>query len=186
MLEYIILGLLMEGNMSGYDMKKTIDLSIGMFYKTSFGSLYPALKRLTDRAWVSVTEEEGSSKNKKIYSLLPEGKNSFIDWLGAPLALSRNEFLVRVFFYDYLDEATRIQRLTEYHHKLNQEIGRLQAVEQIVAGELAEIPDPQKHYYRVSVLSYGNRFFEMEKEYVEQLIKGADLNHESTGHGGKP
>ncbi|MWV45604.1 PadR family transcriptional regulator [Paenibacillus sp. HJL G12] len=179
MLEYIILGLLMEGNMSGYDMKKTIDLSIGMFYKASFGSLYPALKRLTDKEWVSVAEEEGNSKNKKIYSLLPAGRESFILWLGEPLALSRNEFLVRVFFYDYLDDKTRHLRLTEYMHKLNQEIGRLHAVEQIVAGELAEIPDPQKHYFRVSVLSYGKHFFNMEKEYVEQLIKGAEQNHEN-------
>lgn len=180
MLEYIILGLLMEGSMSGYDMKKTIDLSIGMFYKASFGSLYPALKRLSDKEWISVAEEEGSSKNKKLYSLLPQGRQHFIAWLGEPLALNRNEFLLKVFFYDYLDEETRSERLAEYQQKLNQEIGRLQAVGQIVAGELAEIPNPQKHYYRVSVLSYGMHFFKMEKEYVEQLIKGAEPNHESS------
>lgn len=185
MLEYIILGLLMEGNMSGYDMKKTIDLSIGMFYKASFGSLYPALKRLTDKEWVSVAEEEGSSKNKKIYSLLPEGRQQLLHWLGEPLTLNRNEFLLKVFFYDYLDEGTRNLRLEEYRSKLNQEIGRLQAVEQIVAGELAEIPDPQKHFFRVSVLSYGKHFFKMEKEYVEQLIQGADPNHESPGQSSK-
>lgn len=42
MLEYIILGLLMEGPMSGYEMKKTIDSSVGLFYRASYGSLYPA------------------------------------------------------------------------------------------------------------------------------------------------
>jgi DNA-binding PadR family transcriptional regulator len=178
MLEYIILGLLMEGDMSGYEMKKTIDMSVGLFYKASFGSLYPALKRLADKKWVSVTEEEGSTKNKKIYSLLPAGRSSFLLWLKEPIEHSRNEFLLKVFFYDYLDEPTRNFRLGEYQEKLNQEIGRLQAVEEVVEGELSQIPNPEKHYFRVSVLSYGKHFFNMEKEYIERLLKGAASNHE--------
>lgn len=186
MIEYIILGLLMEGDMSGYEMKKTIDLSVGMFYKASYGSLYPALKRMTEKEWVSVTEEEGSSKNKKIYSLLPEGRSRFLQWLGEPLMLDRNELLLRVFFYDYLDGDTRRLRLQECRYNLDHEIGRLQAVEQIVAGELAEIPDPQNHFFRVSVLSYGKHFFQMLKDYVDQLLKGVETNHENNGQTGKP
>ncbi|GIO32152.1 MULTISPECIES: PadR family transcriptional regulator [Paenibacillus] len=186
MIEYIILGLLMEGDMSGYEMKKTIDLSVGMFYKASYGSLYPALKRMTEKEWVSVTEEEGSSKNKKIYSILPEGRIRFMQWLKEPLTLDRNEFLLRVFFYDYLDDETRRLRLHECRYNLNREIGRLQAVEEIVAGELAEIPDPQKHYFRVSVLSYGRHFFLMLKDYVDELLKGEESSHENNGQTGQP
>lgn len=182
MLEYIILGLLMEGDMSGYDMKKTIDHSVGIFYKASYGSLYPALKRLTDKKWASVTEEPGNSKKKKLYSLLPAGKEQFLIWLAGPLEMSRNEFLLKIFFFDYLDEQTRTTRLQEFEYKLNQEIGRLQAVEQIVAGELAEIPNPENYYYRVSALSYGMLFFNMEKQFIDQLKKGADPRHARINH----
>jgi len=175
LLEYIILGLLMEGDMSGYDMKKTIDHSVGIFYKASYGSLYPALKRLTEKQWVSMTEEPGNSKKKKIYSLMPEGKENFMVWLAGPLEMSRNEFLLKIFFFDYLGEDTRTALLEEYEFKLNREIGRLQAVEQIVAGELAEIPNPQNYYYRVSALSYGMLFFNMEKQFVDNIKKGAEL-----------
>lgn len=76
MLEYVLLGMLMEGQMSGYDLKKTIDSSVGHFYAASYGSLYPALKRMADKGYVSVFET-ADSKNKKLYSLLPEGKKHF-------------------------------------------------------------------------------------------------------------
>lgn len=133
MLEYIILGLLMEGPMSGYDMKKTIDSSVGLFYRASYGSLYPALKRLADKGLLSVSKAEGG-RNKKEYTLLPAGKEQFVSWLAEPLPVSRNEVLLRIFFYDYLDEDIRQARLTEYENKLESEMRRLQAVQEIVGG----------------------------------------------------
>ncbi|MFB9325086.1 PadR family transcriptional regulator [Paenibacillus aurantiacus] len=168
MLEYAILGLLMEGNMSGYDIKKTMDSSIGLFYRASYGSLYPALKRLTERELLAV-EELADSKNKKLYSLLPEGKAAFIAWLAKPLQLSRSELLIKIFFYDYLNEETRLARLAEYEQKLEQERGRLAAVEGIISKELAALPNPGDYYYRVSVLSYGVDYFEMEQQWIRSI-----------------
>ncbi|AJS57304.1 PadR family transcriptional regulator [Paenibacillus sp. IHBB 10380] len=176
MLEYIILGLLMEGKMSGYDLKKTIDSSVGFFYKASFGSIYPALKRLTDKALVSVEEIE-DSKNKKLYSLVPAGKESFLIWLSGPIELSRNDHLIRIFFYDHLDEDIRQQRLTEYEVKLDHEIHHLQAVQQIVAGELKEIEEPENYYYRVSVLANGLQFYSMEKQWIKDIKGRKELDH---------
>ncbi|SFF41953.1 DNA-binding transcriptional regulator, PadR family [Paenibacillus algorifonticola] len=176
MLEYIILGLLMEQPMSGYDMKKTIDHSVGIFYRASFGSLYPALKRLETKRWVSVSAELDHSKNKKLYTLLPEGKATFLAWLAEPIQLSRSELLLKVFFFDYLDEDTRQQRLSEYQMRLGQEIGRLKAVEGIVAGELKEVPNPENYYYRVSVLSYGLDYFLMEQKWIQAIKERKNLN----------
>jgi DNA-binding PadR family transcriptional regulator len=169
MLEHIILGLLMEGAMSGYDVKKSIDSSIGLFYKASFGSLYPALQRLTQKGLVSVAEVEDSSKNKKMYTLLPTGKEAFLTWLVEPLQASRSEHLLRIFFYDYLDEETRQHRLTEYEFTLISEIKRLQATEQAIAQEIAQIENPEQYYYRISVLPYGLQHYEMELNWVRTI-----------------
>ncbi|WCF07307.1 PadR family transcriptional regulator [Paenibacillus thiaminolyticus] len=143
MLEYIILGLLMEGPMSGYDMKKTIDSSVGLFYRASYGSLYPALKRLADKGLLSVSKAEGG-RNKKEYTLLPAGKEQFVSWLAEPLPVSRNEVLLRIFFYDYLDEDIRQARLTEYENKLESEMRRLQAVQEIVGGGNSSISNTRR------------------------------------------
>lgn len=97
LLEYILLGMLMEGTMSGYDLKKTIDSTVGTFYKASYGSLYPALKRLADKGMVTLTETD-NSKNKKLYTLLPSGRIAFLEWLSGPMQSGRNEQLIRIFF----------------------------------------------------------------------------------------
>lgn len=160
--------------MSGYDMKKTIDSSVGLFYRASFGSLYPALKRLADKGLLSVSEAEGG-RNKKEYTLLPAGKEQFVSWLADPLPVSRNELLLRIFFYDYLDDGTRQARLAEYENKLESEMRRLQTVQEIVAGELEHIEHPENYYYRVSVLSYGLHYFGMEKQWMNVIKQRGEI-----------
>lgn len=167
----------MEEEMSGYDMKKVIDSSIGFFYTASYGSLYPALLRLTKKEYVSVTEVE-SSKQKKVYKLLPGGKEAFLIWLAEPLSLIRSEHLLKIFFYDFLDEDTRQQNLANYQYNLEQAIHRLQAVQQIVDGELKQVENPQDHYYRVSVLSYGLEHFRTNRQWINNIKQRNDLNHD--------
>ncbi|MGG4341990.1 PadR family transcriptional regulator [Paenibacillus lautus] len=176
LLEYILLGMLMEGTMSGYDLKKTIDSTVGTFYKASYGSLYPALKRLAEKDMVTLTETD-NSKNKKLYSLRPSGQKAFLDWLSGPMQAGRNEQLIRIFFFDYLDEGIRQKRLAEYIFKLDQEIQMLEAVQNVVAGELAEIEHPENYYYRVSVLAYGLNHFQMERQWLKDIMERKDLNH---------
>ncbi|WNS46126.1 helix-turn-helix transcriptional regulator [Paenibacillus sp. MMS20-IR301] len=179
MLEHILLGMLMEGTMSGYDLKKTIDQSVGIFYTASFGSLYPALKRLTDKGLISLTETD-NSKNKKLYTLLPSGRKEFLDWLAGPFQSGRNEQLIRIFFFDYLEEEIRQQRLGEYLNKMEIEIRTLEAVKGIVEGELATIPNPEDYYYRVSVLSYGLQHFRMEQQWLRDIKERKNLNHDNS------
>ncbi|WP_169834476.1 PadR family transcriptional regulator [Paenibacillus donghaensis] len=176
MLENIILGMLMEGTMSGYDLKKTIDSSVGIFYKASFGSLYPALKRLAEKELVSLNETD-DSKNKKLYTLLPSGREAFLTWLSGPLQAARNEQLIRIFFFDYLDEEPRQRLLEEYLFKLEHEIRTLEVVKGIVTGELAEIEHPENYYYRVSVLAYGLSHVQMEKQWLTDIKERKNLNH---------
>lgn len=178
MLESIILGVLMQEPMSGYDIKKVIDHSVGLFYKASFGSLYPALGRLADKGLVSVTELE-DSKNKKIYTVEEPGKAEFLKWLREPLDSGKNVHLIKIFFYDHLDEETRQARLAEYEAGLRGKMGQIQAVRQIVAGELAQIDNPEDYYYRVSVLTYGLKHYEMEQKWIAQIRERMNLHDES-------
>lgn len=175
MLEHILLGLLHEKPMSGYELKKTIDYTVGFFYSTSFGSLYPALKRLEEKEYVIAEKVEGDSKNKKIYTVQKAGKEAFKKWLGQPLKSSKNEHLIKIFFIDYLDEEKRSYLLEEFQFNLKKERLMLKEVEQIVIGELAELTNPQDFYYRLSVLQYGIRHFEMELEWLEDIIRRKNI-----------
>lgn len=62
MLELAILGLLEEGDLHGYELRKRLTAMLGAFSSVSFGSLYPALKRLEDSgSIVVVTSDDAGS-----------------------------------------------------------------------------------------------------------------------------
>lgn len=168
MIDNVILGILMEGPHTGYGMKWTIEQSVGFFYSASYGSLYPALKRLAGQGAIALAES-GGAKNKKLYTLEPLGRTRFLEWLAEPLTRSRNEHLLKIFFYDYLDEPVRGERLRSFHAGLREELGRLEAVKRLVAKETEELENPEGFRFRLSVLTYGFRHLEMAERWMADL-----------------
>lgn len=57
MLELAILGLLEEGDLHGYELRKRLGSMLGALSSVSFGSLYPALARLEQAGSVAVISE---------------------------------------------------------------------------------------------------------------------------------
>jgi DNA-binding PadR family transcriptional regulator len=60
-LELAILGLLLEQEMHGYEIRRRLRDELGLFANISFGSLYPALARLEASHAVTVTESGGTA-----------------------------------------------------------------------------------------------------------------------------
>ncbi len=70
-LEFAVLGLLRESPpMHGYELRKRLNTSLGVFRAFSYGTLYPCLKTLVANGWL--TEEPGGNTSE--------------DALAAPLA----------------------------------------------------------------------------------------------------
>ncbi|RAV04755.1 PadR family transcriptional regulator [Paenibacillus sp. YN15] len=182
MIDNVILGILMEGPQTGYGLKSIIEQSVGFFYSASYGSLYPALKRLAEQGAISLLESDGS-KNKKLYALEPSGRERFLEWLGEPLTRSRNEHLLKFFFYDYLAEPLRGERLAGFHAVLREELGRLAAVKQIVDKETEELENPENYRFRLSVLTYGFRYLEMAERWLGDLRSKETGKHHHAGQG---
>ncbi len=61
MLELAILGLLQEQPRHGYELKKRLSETLGSFWGISFGSLYPALRRLERSGAIEVVDGRSAS-----------------------------------------------------------------------------------------------------------------------------
>src|ERR1043166_3201232 len=72
----ICLGILTRGDATGYEIKKLFeDDDYQHFVEASFGSIYPALSRLTEEGLVSVREEAQEKRpDRKVYSITPAGR----------------------------------------------------------------------------------------------------------------
>jgi PadR family transcriptional regulator, regulatory protein AphA len=97
----LCLGVLTEGDKSGYDIKRCFEEAFSHFFVAGFGSIYPALAELSRAGLVTCenVEQEGRP-DKKVYSLTPRGKRLLIDQLEStpPRHKVRSEFLVLMYF----------------------------------------------------------------------------------------
>src|SRR3954447_11457858 len=88
-LEFAILGLLQQSPMHGYELRKELSQLLGGLRSISFGSLYPALKRLHAAGYITTAEPEPKAllpadappltgrRGKVVYTITAEGKERF-------------------------------------------------------------------------------------------------------------
>ena len=114
MLELAILGLLKERAMHGYQLRKRLADTLGGFWQVSYGSLYPALKRLLkDGAVEMIFPQDQVGRRKNVYRITEKGEELFAELLdGAGQQASDDSgFSVRFAFFQYLKPETRIRLL---------------------------------------------------------------------------
>ena len=94
MLEFAILGLLHQSPMHGYELRKQLAQVLGGLRSISYGSLYPALKRLHAAGYVTTDEPDPRAplpadappltgrRGKVVYTITAEGKERFHELVG--------------------------------------------------------------------------------------------------------
>ncbi len=80
-----ILVCLTEEPLTGYDLAKRFDSSVGFFWKATHQQIYRELALLKDKAWVKATtiEQEGRP-NKHVFSITRQGKAHVRAWSAVP------------------------------------------------------------------------------------------------------
>ncbi len=78
-IEITILGLLMDGNLYGYEIKKKIVERLEDYVDIKFGSIYYAIKKSVENGWVKRvgTEKESGNPERYVYEILPAGKKHY-------------------------------------------------------------------------------------------------------------
>jgi DNA-binding PadR family transcriptional regulator len=118
-LEFAVLGLLHESPMHGYQLRKELGVRLGTCRAFSYGSLYPALRRLL-RAGLLVEEQEEQAdaatwprRARRVYRLTAEGKERFAQLLAddSPQAWEDDGFGVHLAFFSRTPAETRMRIL---------------------------------------------------------------------------
>lgn len=159
--------MLLEHNLTGYDIKKRIENGIGIFYKASYGSLYPALKRLTEKGFLVTSEPNQSNRKKIFYHITPEGKAQFFEWLSSPMDIfeGTNTYLAKVYFFDNLSPEIRERQLFEYEINNRNYLKKLLNLEK----EFNEIDNKDCFYYKLSTLYYGISITQKTIEWCQHV-----------------
>lgn len=151
---FAILGMLMTGPKSGYDLKRDFEEQISHFWNESLGQIYPALHRMQDEGLVSVrTQRARRRPDRKVYRITQAGEEAFRDWLAQPAAASsvRNELLLKVFFGPEMSPAQVLDHIDRFESK-QRELGALYQLFEKEIDQRTVSPE-RKLYWRLAVSS---------------------------------
>jgi PadR family transcriptional regulator AphA len=101
----VILGFLRFRPRSGYDIKRSVELSTRFFWGASYGQIYPELGRLERLGLVEVDSSVEEGRRRKVFRLTTAGERAVDAWLrgDSDLFQYRDEGLLRLFFGDLVD-----------------------------------------------------------------------------------
>jgi len=162
----MLLGFLMHNSMTGYEIKKRFSLSFSFFSGLSFGSIYPALKKMEQEGLITLkVEMQDGSPNRKVYTITDEGKKVFLENLGAPFPLEqpKNAFLARLFFFAYLTPEEQLASAKSHLGSIKEIQKNLSAVEPQIRGRADE--------YQYLCYSFGVRFYDDLLRNVAQVVE---------------
>jgi len=118
-----LLGFLMHRSMTGYELKKFFSMSFSFFSGLSYGSIYPALRKMEKAGLITMRPEvRDGAPNRKVYTITRAGRKAFIAALRSPLPVERhkNAFLMRLFFFAHLPQKERLETATGYLDSIKQ------------------------------------------------------------------
>ncbi|MCW8944451.1 MAG: PadR family transcriptional regulator [Sedimenticola sp.] len=128
---HLCLGILCLGEASGYEIKKAFEETFSHFQATSYGSIYPALAKLTEQGLVSYREETQEKRpTKKVFTITEAGYTAFYQTLlkSEPSEQYRSDFLFLMMFAHLLPQEHIQTLLSKQTEHLKAELGILERI----------------------------------------------------------
>lgn len=171
---YVILGMLSETDLSGYEIKKIIDIRFSFFWNESYGQLYPELKNLEQDGLIYSIKSETESRRDVIrYSITPQGRSELKLWLAEPTEQEtvRFEILLKMYFSSLTDEDIMIRHIIEFEKNHQKQLSILNMFQK----ELTAVRDIDNHEDILRVIDFGQRvysaYMDWSKETIDYLEK---------------
>jgi DNA-binding PadR family transcriptional regulator len=167
MQDKIILGYLMQGDRTGYEIKKMMEVSTNFFFSTSLGSIFPAFSSLEKNRLVTAKRTVENGRMKKKYSVTARGKKEFIDWIRdeTKIAKIKDEALLKIFFFSELSPEARESSLRDYLVKLEAFIKYLI---ELRASIMKTMPDYD--YFRMTILEFGIDYYSFIQKWFGDYL----------------
>lgn len=135
---YAVLGLLTFGEMSGYDLRKVAEQSIGYFLTPAKSQIYSELRRLVSLGYATERQvEQRRRPDKRIYRITARGQRALREWLeGAEVesAEIRSPFLVKLFFGGHMSRESLLAQVKEMRQRDRDQLEKLKDIERKIAG----------------------------------------------------
>jgi len=144
---YAILGLLCWKPMSGYDIKKMVEVGLSYFWSESYGQIFPTLNRLVEDGLATKKLDPSSGgRRRQVYRVTRTGRRVFKTWLHQPTDMPRlrDELKLKFFLTSRSETAEGVRLLEEYREQQREHLAMLRESEEILATALQETGMPEE------------------------------------------
>lgn len=164
MLDLAILGLLREQPRHGYELRRQLS-DLG-FWSVSFGSLYPALRRLEKQSLIVTKDQSG---RRKSYRITMSGQEHLQELLEDDTAVKDDDrsFSLRLAFFRYLEPDARIEVLERRRDHLSE---RLKASKASIKARASRTKEKMDRY-TLALMEHGVASAEADIVWLDELIE---------------
>ncbi len=183
-LELAVLGLLHENPMHGYELRKQLNVVLGWGRVLSYGSLYPALKKMLRAGWITehvAAQEAGAGagtggalgkgagvgrRQRIVYELTAAGDERFAKLMSdaGPASWEDDNFDVRFAFFGRTDREVRLRILEGRRARLEERLARFE--QEMSASRGAH----RKDSYAAELQRHGLESVQREVRWLSDLI----------------
>jgi DNA-binding PadR family transcriptional regulator len=127
--EGVVLGLLSEGERSGYDLLKRAEGSVAHMWSPAKSQLYAVLPRLVDAGLARRRDVRQTGRpDKQVYRLTPAGRDAVRHWLETSTPKTWDELLLKVFFAKLCSRAGLRRQLEAYEERTREQLAVYEAI----------------------------------------------------------
>jgi len=169
---HVILGFLLMGPATLYDLHKQFQGGVSQFYSASLGGLRAALSRLVDDGHAVVEERVENGRLKRIHSITDSGRQEFLVWMLRPIEAANPEvtMLAKVYFLGLLTPDQRVTVVRDLRDRVDTELAGLRELSTSLAD--LELPEQwaQIAHFQIRTLDYGILAHEAAIRWIDSLL----------------
>lgn len=172
-MENFILGLLMLRKLTAYELHVMIRDNYEGICSSSIGNIQRALKKLHEKGFVSLEEIHDGKVVKKIFSITPTGRTTFMQWLNNPIDLMKvkNMEIGRLLLLGFLTKEKQLANIDLLIQDLREASEYMKAIEAAVKVQIEEAGSAEQVVEQV-----GSMLSNEHPEYMEQLLDAVDAD----------
>jgi len=175
-LKNAVLSLLTFRAMSGYDLKKMLDSTIGHIWSTTQSHIYKVLHELESTGLVTAKEiEQRGRPNRKLYTITSKGEKELQQWWTTPLECDpvREAWLIQIYFAHLLKN----EQITHlFEAKLQELEERLATCEEQkpyssdTTPPFTDLLDERMHELRQMTIDFGKAYYQFQINWHKKAL----------------
>jgi DNA-binding PadR family transcriptional regulator len=173
-LAHAIMTALLEDDLSGYELAKDFETSLGFFWHASHQQIYLELRKLAEKHWLNKREVSQSGKpNKIVYGLTKAGRDALANWVytKTKTQAAKDELLMKLYNLSGDNAAHLAAEISERREQMMRLLYLYEKIRRRHYDDPRALPTRRKGVYLAlySGISQGEQFLAWCDEALELL-----------------